>query len=77
MIAISIPCKADFSYLHQQEVKFPAVTICNQNAIKNSEIPDNYIDAIYKEIFYILDEDTTSGETEDTGNIRHHDCLCL
>ena len=56
-------------YLHQQEVKFPAVTICNQNAIKNNEIPDHYIDNIFKEIFEVLDGKTKSDEKE-TGNIR-------
>ena len=42
---------------YQQEVTFPAVTICNQNTIKSSEISKDYIDAIYKEIDEILDSE--------------------
>lgn len=56
----------EVDFLYQQEVTFPAVTICNQNAIKDSEIPDHYIDAIYKEIFEVLDEEKKSDE-KDTG----------
>lgn len=56
----------EVDFLYQQEVTFPAVTICNQNAIKKSEIPDHYIDAIYKEIFEVLDEEKKSDE-KDTG----------
>lgn len=63
-----------FFFLHQQEVKFPAVTICNQNAIKDNEIPDHYIDDIFKEIYEVLDEEMKSDE-KDPGNVRRHDCL--
>lgn len=63
-----------FFFLHQQEVKFPAVTICNQNAIKDNEIPDHYIDDIFKEIYEVLDEEMKSDE-KDAGNVRRHDCL--
>lgn len=31
-------------------MSFPAVTICNQNPIKESEISKRYLDEIYKEI---------------------------
>ena len=58
-----------FFYLHQQEVKFPAVTICNQNAIKNNEISDHYVDNIYKEVFEVLDGEKKSDEKA-TGNMR-------
>ena len=57
----------DYFYF-QQEFKFPAVTICNQNAIKNDEIPADYIDNIYKEIFEVLYEENKSDD-KDTGNV--------
>ena len=63
----------DYFYF-QQEVKFPAVTICNQNAIKNDEIPADYIDNIYKEIFEVLYEENKSDD-KDTGNGRCFLCL--
>ena len=65
-----------WNFLFKQEVKFPAVTICNQNAIKNNEIPEHLIDNIYKEIYEVLDEEK-KGDEKDTGNVhvRRHGCL--
>lgn len=65
----------DYFY-YQQDVKFPAVTICNQNAIKNDEIPADLIDNIYKDIFEVLDEENKSDD-KDTGNGRCFLCLYI
>lgn len=47
---LSRPVATVVKVKHNAHVSFPAVTICNQNPIKESEISKRYLDEIYKEI---------------------------
>ncbi|KAJ7355010.1 hypothetical protein OS493_028677 [Desmophyllum pertusum] len=62
---LSRPVSTVVKVKHKSQITFPAVTVCNQNTIKYSKIPDHYFDEIIAEIRQRLEDEKNEDQKDD------------